>query len=98
MSREYLISKYPNASRDAGCSLAKEASEDLNAVDEALTKLAAEDPANAELVKLRFFAGRIMPEIARMPNISLVTPGLRCTYARTWRCAEFRDRGHSEKS
>jgi hypothetical protein len=43
--------------------LAKEPSEDLEALDEALTRLAAEDPAKAELVKLRFFAGLTMPEI-----------------------------------
>src|SRR5262249_51976924 len=45
--------------------LEKDASEDLEAIDEVLTKLAAEDPAKAELVKLRFFAGLTMPEIAK---------------------------------
>ena len=46
--------------------LAKEPSEDLEALDQALNKLAAEDPAKAELVKLRFFAGLTMPEIAQV--------------------------------
>ena len=34
------------------------------ALDEALTKLAAEQPAKAQLVKLKFFAGLTMPEVA----------------------------------
>ena len=51
---------------------------------EALTKLAAEDPAKAELVKLRFFAGLTMPEIARLLKISLATAERHWTYARTW--------------
>jgi ECF sigma factor len=50
---------------DAGV-LAKEPSEDLEAFDLALTKPAAEDPDEAELVKLRFFTGLTMPEIARV--------------------------------
>ena len=53
--------------------LAKEPSEDIEALDEALTRLAAEDPAKAELVKLRFFAGLTMPEIAQVLRISLAT-------------------------
>jgi RNA polymerase sigma factor (TIGR02999 family) len=52
--------------------LAKEPSEDLEDLDEALTKLAAEDPAKAELVKLRF-VGLTMPEIAQVLKISLAT-------------------------
>jgi hypothetical protein len=59
-------------------------SEDLEALDEALTRLAAEDPAKAELVKLRFFAGLTMPEIAQVLKISLATAERHLTYARTW--------------
>jgi hypothetical protein len=55
--------------RGQGCAgfLAKEASEDL---DEALTKLAAEDPNKAELVKLRLFAGLTMPDIAQVQDLA----------------------------
>jgi RNA polymerase sigma factor (TIGR02999 family) len=77
-----------------GC-LAKEPSEDIEALDEALTKLAAEDPAKAELVKLRFFAGLTMPEIARVLKISLATAERHWTYARTWLFAELKDRDDS---
>jgi RNA polymerase sigma factor (sigma-70 family) len=81
--------------RRQGCagSLAKEASEDLEVVDEALSKLAAEDPAKAELVKRRFFAGLTMAEIARVLEISLATAERHWTYARTWLYAELKDPG-----
>jgi RNA polymerase sigma factor (TIGR02999 family) len=75
--------------------LAKEPFEDLEALDEALNKLAAEDPAKAELVKLRFFAGLTMSEIARVLKISLATAERHWTYARTWLFAELKDRGDS---
>jgi RNA polymerase sigma factor (TIGR02999 family) len=78
--------------------LAKEPSEDLEALDEALTKLAAEDPAKAELVKLRFFAGLTMPEIAGVLKISLATAERHWTYARTWLFAELKDRDDSANS
>jgi RNA polymerase sigma factor (TIGR02999 family) len=75
--------------------LVKEPHEDLEALDEALNKLAAEDPAKAEIVKLRFFAGLTMPEIARVLKISLATAERPWTYARTWLYAELKDRGDS---
>ena len=78
--------------------LAEEPSVDLEILDEALTRLAAEDPAKAELVKLRFFAGLTMPEIARVLKISLATAERHWTYARTWLFAELKDRDDSAKS
>ncbi|MGP0062474.1 MAG: ECF-type sigma factor [Isosphaeraceae bacterium] len=77
---------------EAAASLAEESSEDLVALDEALSKLAEEDPARAELVKLRFFAGLTMPEIALVLGISLATAERYWTYARTWLFAELKDR------
>jgi RNA polymerase sigma factor (TIGR02999 family) len=76
----------------------KDESEDLEAIDEALDKLAAEDPAKAELVKLRFFAGLTMPEIARVLKISLATVERHWTYARTWLYAELNDQNASANS
>ena len=78
--------------------LAKDPSQDLEALDDALTKLAAEDPAKAELVKLRFFAGLTMPEIAQVLRISLATAERHWTYARTWLYAELKDRDDSANS
>jgi RNA polymerase sigma factor (TIGR02999 family) len=71
--------------------LVEEPSEDLVALDEALSKLAAEDPVKAEVVKLRFFAGLTMAEIALVMRISLATAERYWTYARTWLYAELKD-------
>src|SRR5262245_50639188 len=78
--------------------LEQDASEDLEAIDEAIDKLAAEDPAKADLVKLRFFAGLTMPEIAQVLKISLATAERHWTYARTWLYAELKDRDDSANS
>jgi RNA polymerase sigma factor (TIGR02999 family) len=59
-------------------------STDLLALDEALTRLAAERPAVAELVKLRFFAGLTMDEAAQMLGISPATAYRQWDYARAW--------------
>ena len=66
-------------------------SEDLLALDEALTRLAEESPARAELVKLRFFAGLTVPEAAGVLGISVATAERYWTYARTWLYAEMSD-------
>ncbi len=58
--------------------------EDLLALDEALDRLAAKDPTKAELVKLRYFAGLTMPEIAQTLGISLATAERYWAYARAW--------------
>src|SRR6185295_18755823 len=47
--------------------------EDLLALDQALTKLAAEEPVKAELVKLRFFTGLTIPQAAEVLGISDAT-------------------------
>jgi RNA polymerase sigma factor (TIGR02999 family) len=56
---------------------------DLLALDEALTRLAEESPARAELVKLRFFAGLTVPEAAEALGISVATAERYWTFART---------------
>jgi RNA polymerase sigma factor (TIGR02999 family) len=63
---------------------APEPVEDLLALDEALGKLAAKDPAKAELVKLRYFAGLTIAEAAAALGISAATAKRYWTYARTW--------------
>jgi RNA polymerase sigma factor (TIGR02999 family) len=83
-------------SLEAAESLVRAPSEDLPALDEALTRLAAHDPIKAEVVKLRFFAGLPMPEIARSLNISLATAERYWTYARLWLYAELTDEDHQE--
>src|SRR2546425_12730113 len=48
-------------SLEAAESVVQAPSEDLVALDDALTRLTANDPVEAEVVKLRFFAGLTMP-------------------------------------
>lgn len=57
---------------------------DVIALDEALDKLAREDPVKAELVKLRYFAGLTVEEAGRMLGISRATADRYWTFARTW--------------
>jgi RNA polymerase sigma factor (TIGR02999 family) len=59
-------------------------SDDLLALDEALDKLASKDPSKANLVKLRYFAGLTMEQIAEQLGISLSTAHRHWNYARAW--------------
>ena len=61
-----------------------EVREDLLALDEALTKLAATDPKAAALVKLRFFAGLTGEQTAQALGISPRSADLLWSYARAW--------------
>ena len=57
---------------------------DLLALDEAMTRLAAEDPIRAQLVRLRFYAGLTNDEAAHVLGISAVTAKRYWRYARAW--------------
>jgi RNA polymerase sigma factor (TIGR02999 family) len=59
-------------------------SDDLLALDEALTRLAEADPSAAELVKLRYFAGLSTPQAAEALGTSLRSAERLWTYARAW--------------
>jgi RNA polymerase sigma factor (TIGR02999 family) len=74
---------------DSGCLVSAAPSLDLVALDEALSRLAEIEPAKAELVKLRFFAGLKMPEAAAALDISLATAERYWTFARSWLYAEL---------
>jgi RNA polymerase sigma factor (TIGR02999 family) len=58
--------------------------EDLLALDEALDRLAAEDPLKADLVKLRYFVGLTLPEAAAALGLSERTAGRHWAFARAW--------------
>src|SRR5262245_27032293 len=77
---------------DSACAVNEPDSIDLLALDEALTTLAASEPAKTELVKLRFFAGLTMPEAAAALGVSLATAERYWTFARSWLYAELADR------
>jgi RNA polymerase sigma factor (TIGR02999 family) len=57
---------------------------ELLAVHEALDLLAREDPAAAELVKLRYFVGLTMEEAAAVLGVAKRTAEGLWTYARVW--------------
>ncbi len=76
---------------DSACAVSEPPSLDLLALDEALSKLAAVEPAKADLVKLRFFAGLTMPEAAAVLGISTATAKRHWTFARAWLYAEMAD-------
>ena len=69
---------------------APEPREDLLALDEALDRLTAKDPAKAELVKLRYFAGLTGEQAAEILGISPATADRHWAYARSWLQAEVR--------
>jgi RNA polymerase sigma factor (TIGR02999 family) len=58
--------------------------EDILALDEALAKLAEQDPTKAELVKLRHFAGLTIEQAAKALDISHATAERYWDYARSW--------------
>jgi RNA polymerase sigma factor (TIGR02999 family) len=62
----------------------------LLAVDEALTKLAKEDPEAAEFIKLRFFAGFTTEEAAQVLGIHERTARRHWRFARGWLYEELR--------
>jgi RNA polymerase sigma factor (sigma-70 family) len=56
----------------------------LLALDEALGKLADEEPQKAELIKLRYFAGLTLEQAADAIGVSRATATRHWTYARAW--------------
>ena len=62
----------------------------LLALDEALQKLALEDPQKAELIRLRYFAGLTIEETAEILGISKATAKRWWNFSRAWLCDEMR--------
>jgi RNA polymerase sigma factor (TIGR02999 family) len=63
--------------------------EELLALDEALLKLAANDPEKEKLVELRFFAGLTITQAAKMLGISHATAERSWSFARVWLKSEL---------
>jgi RNA polymerase sigma factor (TIGR02999 family) len=64
-------------------------SQDLLALDEALTRLEAADPVKARLVKLRYFAGLTEEAAASVLGISRTTAQRHWRYAKAWLLKEL---------
>jgi RNA polymerase sigma factor (TIGR02999 family) len=65
--------------------------EQLLSLDDALNRLAKEEPLKAELVILRFFAGLSTPEAASALGVSVPTAERWWAYARVWLYADLSD-------
>jgi RNA polymerase sigma factor (TIGR02999 family) len=65
------------------------AAEELLALDEALTRLAAADPEAAAVVQLRYFAGLSVEEAAQSLGQSRATAYRNWTFARAWLLREL---------
>ena len=63
---------------------AYEASDELLALDEALDRLAGEEPTVALVVKLRYFAGLTIEQAASALGVSVRTANRHWAYARAW--------------
>jgi RNA polymerase sigma factor (TIGR02999 family) len=57
---------------------------DVLALNEALDHLEASSPRRAQLVKLRYFAGFTLPEVAQMLGVSQSTAEADWAYAKAW--------------
>ena len=66
-------------------------SERLLALDEALARLARQDPKVAQLVKLRYFAGLTVKRSAEILGISPRTADHYWAYAKAWLREEVED-------
>jgi len=69
--------------------------DDLVALDEALKKLAENDPTKADLVKLRYFAGLTSEQAAKVLGISPSTAERYWDYSRSWLRVEIAHEGET---
>ncbi len=72
--------------------------EDLLALDEALTELAATDRAAADLVQLRYFGGLSTPDAAQVLGVSTRTAERLWAFARAWLREKLRGAARGESA
>ncbi len=68
---------------------------DMLSLDEALAKLASEDESKAEIVRLRFFAGLTLDQVAETLELSPATIDRHWAYARAFLFHEIQGRGEA---
>jgi RNA polymerase sigma factor (TIGR02999 family) len=76
---------------EQAASMAEDSGDGLLALDDALIRFAVLEPAKAELVKLRYFAGCSIDEAADLLGISRTSAKRYWAYARAWLLAELHD-------
>lgn len=69
---------------DGQASLLEPSDDQLLALDDALTRLAQEEPEAAKVVTLRFFGGMTIEEVALALDLSVRTVNRHWAYARAW--------------
>ena len=69
---------------DSGHLAVRPPDDTMEALDEALSRLAAEHPQPAELVKLRYFGGLTLEQCAEVLGVSARTTDTWWAYARAW--------------
>jgi len=74
---------------EAGHRVSQPPDDDVEALDEALTRFAAEHPRLAELVQLRRFGGLTLDQCAEVLNVSARTGDTSWAYARSWLSVEL---------
>ena len=83
---------------DEACSMVDQRLDEVQRVDEALSKLATEFPRKAELVKLRYFAGMTIPEAATALGISRATADRDWAFSKAYLYCEMEEQNNSENS
>ena len=71
--------------------------EHLIRLDEALAKLAEQDPIKAKLIELRFFGGLTVEQSCEALGISRATANRYWNYARAWLFLQVSENGESEE-
>lgn len=75
---------------DSAAAVIESPTEDLLALDEALTRLEEQWPEKARLVKLRYFSGLTIPEASEALGISTATAERSWRFSRAWLHAQLR--------
>ncbi|MHC4166873.1 MAG: sigma-70 family RNA polymerase sigma factor [Planctomycetota bacterium] len=76
--------QYQRVNVEEACLVVEGPSENIVALDEALSKLAASDKSKADLIKLRYFAGLTIEQAAEAMDLSLTTAKRHWRYAKAW--------------
>jgi RNA polymerase sigma factor (TIGR02999 family) len=73
-----------------------EQSQDILAINDVLERFEKVAPLKAKLVKLRYFAGLTIPQVAAALGISTTTADRYWAYARAWLHAKLKKSGGSD--
>ena len=87
--------EWVRAELDEASNAAATPPEEVIAVHEALDQFASQDPLAAELVKLHYFGGFSLEEVAELLGMSRATGYRMWSYARAWLRASLEDEGGS---